>query len=134
MIHRLALLTISVIIASFITVPFSYNPVFAEEDSKIESIIDAEIEILPAQPVFKAGDTKQIIVSIKNSKNNTINVKNITVLQWPSTPIKEFQVLANNKKVETVDITVPADTLPGDYSLVIIVEDSLGKKETKTSR
>jgi len=55
------------------------------------------------------------------------------VLQWNSTSIEEFEVQAKNSKTETVDITVPGDTLPGDYILVITIEDSLGKMKTVTS-
>lgn len=129
--HNLTLFTI-IVLASLFTISLIANPIFAEKEG---SIINATITILPADANIKAGNTKEMILLIDNSKNsNPITVKKISVLQWPSTMIEEFEVMAKSSKTETVYVSIPADTLPDKYSLVITVEDSLGKMKTVTTK
>jgi len=121
-----------IILASLFTISFIDNPIFAEKEG---SIINATITIFPDEAVLNAGETRQIILLIDNSENNNlINVEKISILPWSSTLDKAFVVTAKSSETETIDITIPADTSPGKYSLVISVEDSLGKIKTASSK
>ena len=125
------LVTTIIVLASLFTISFIDNPIFAEKEA---SIVNATITILPADPVFKAGDTKKIILLIDNTANdNLITVKNSTVLYWPSTTFEKFEVPAKNSKTESIDVTIPADTSPGKYPLIITVSDSEDKMKTISS-
>lgn len=124
-------------ICSFSTVFFLIIGIFSiiteQSFAQEGSITDAkEVKVTLSPSKLKAGETTQLIVEIDNSeKENPIHVKNLTVSPWPAKDQTPFEVKKKSFKVVTLDVTIPANTTPNDYTLIVFIEDS--QNNTRTS-